>query len=172
MAEVRERSGAVYEHLLRLDVFRRASAVWTYVSSKPGEVDTRLVIESALAQGRPVACPAALPHGLLAWRMITRITELVPGLYDIWEPHPNARPVPDAMQSTVVLVPGIAFTQDCHRVGFGGGYFDRFLADFAGVSIGLCYDFQVVPAFPTDPHDIALDYVVSESKVFASSRER
>lgn len=171
IAEVEGQSRAIHQRLYRLDAFRRADSLWTYVSSKPGEVDTRALIESALARHQLVACPAVLPGGLLVWRIITQLTELVPGAYGIWEPPADSNPAPAATPSTVVLVPGLAFTSGRHRLGYGCGYFDRFLADFPGMSIGLCYDFQIIPALPIEPHDVALDYVVSESEVFATSDE-
>jgi 5-formyltetrahydrofolate cyclo-ligase len=62
-----------------------------------------------------------------------------------------------------VLVPGIAFTAQGYRVGFGGGYFDRFLAGFPGVSIGLAFDLQMTAEFSPDAHDVPVQWIVTEA---------
>lgn len=158
-------SVCVRERLWKLALFLHAKLVLTYVSSKDNEVDTRGIMERLLAEGRGVAVPAVEPGGLLTWHMINSPAQLAPGAFGIPEPDRQecARVFPNA--GSVALVPGIAFSRDGHRVGFGGGYFDRFLREFPGTSIGLAYDFQVVTSLPHEPHDVKVNLVVTESTV-------
>ena len=83
----------------------------------------------------------------------------------------------DALISTgvfdVVIVPLVAFDSSCHRLGHGGGWYDRFLATQPGaIKIGLAFDVQRTDRIPTEPHDIQLDYVVTESRTFTKSAFR
>lgn len=170
-AEAARRSGFVRERLWTLPEFQRAGRVLTYVSAKDNEVDTRAIIERLLAEGRIVACPQSLPDRVLAWRKIDSVDDLTGSRYGIPEPQPERCKVVAPSRADVVLVPGIAFTREGHRIGYGGGYFDRFLHDFGGLSIGLAYEFQLVDAIPTGPHDMRLNLVVTESDVPRSVRD-
>lgn len=162
-ADALRRSAAVRDRLWLVPEFLAAKCVFTYVSAKDNEVDTRIVIDWLLAEGREVACPAAAPRHTMAWRQIESLDDLAPGRFGIPEPDAGRCPAIAPGPSTVVLVPGIAFSRNGHRIGYGGGYFDRFLVGFPGTSIGLAYDFQIVNTVPTGPHDIAVNIVVTES---------
>jgi 5-formyltetrahydrofolate cyclo-ligase len=70
------------------------------------------------------------------------------------------------------LVPGILFSARGQRIGYGGGYFDRFLAGFPGTSIGLAFDFQICRSLPEESHDVRLDFVVCESAVHENRLSR
>ncbi|HRK35582.1 MAG TPA: 5-formyltetrahydrofolate cyclo-ligase [Candidatus Hydrogenedentes bacterium] len=162
---VTRRSKAIHQHLFGLEVFRAAQSVFSYVSSKDGEVDTLAVIERLLGSGREVHCPGAGMQRTLEWRKISKIDDLVPGRFSILEPH-SACLVSDTSKGEVVLVPGIAFSARGERIGYGGGYFDRFLTSFRGVSIGLAFDMQMVESIPVEPHDTPVQMLVTESGVY------
>ena len=182
------RSRAVHDQLAEVDEFREATTVLTYVSPKDNEVDTQALIESMLTQGVCVLVPIAEKDRQLTWSRLKALSELGPGRFGILEPLPEfVRPM-DPPDDAVVLVPGIAFTRDGYRIGYGGGYFDRFLAGFRGVSIGLAFDLQTirqgderkkgtVPSRPPtadsvgtvsffQPHDVPVDIVVTESATY------
>lgn len=159
------RSACIRERLWEFPRFRHATLVLTYVSSKDNEVDTRLIMEKLLAEGRAVAVPAVEPGNLLTWHTIDSPAQLKPGAFGIPEPDRQMFELALPNEESVALVPGIAFSRDGHRAGFGGGYFDRFLLKFPGTSIGLAYDFQVVASLPHEPHDVSVDFIVTESTV-------
>ncbi|MDZ4858978.1 MAG: 5-formyltetrahydrofolate cyclo-ligase [Candidatus Hydrogenedentes bacterium] len=162
-AEACERSARVREQVYRLAEFQRATRVFTYVSSKVREVDTLTIIADLLSSGREVACPHVALDGVMTWRRIPSMSALTPGKFGVLEPGSACEPI-EADASSVVLVPGIAFTISGDRLGYGKGYFDRFLARYPGVSIGLAYDLQVVPQIPREPHDVRLHMLVTESQ--------
>ena len=180
------RSAAVRERLAGVAEFRDAATVLTYVSSKDNEVDTQALMASMLAKNVRVLVPVAGKDRRMTWSRLEALSELGPGRFGILEPLPGfARPT-DPPGDAVVLVPGIAFTPDGYRIGYGGGYFDRFLAGFEGISIGLAFDLQMalqeerktgtvpsdrvpegdgtVPVF--QPHDVPVDIVVTESSTW------
>ena len=165
--EVAGKSRAIVDRLRALEAFRKAGHVLTYVASKDNEVDTLPLIESLLAQGRPVLVPVAEPGGHLTWSRLGALSELCPSRFGILEPQSAFRRPMSPPASGLVLVPGIAFTPNGYRIGYGRGYFDRFLAGFPGVKVGLAYELQIIEGFPAEPHDAPVDLVVTETTVYA-----
>lgn len=163
--EVAEKSARIREQLFNLPVMRSASTLLTY-ASKANEVDTRHIIDQALKQGRHVLVPVLLSQGELNWAVLTDLNDLEPGPFGVPEPRPDRRPLKPPPAGAPVLVPGLAFTPTRYRLGHGGGYFDRFLARHRGVKIGLAFDLQMVPELPIEPHDIQLDFVVTETGLY------
>ena len=66
----------------------------------------------------------------------------------------------------LVVVPGIAFDRRGHRIGFGGGFYDRFLANVQVVKVGLCYDDLILQEIPNEPHDVPMDIVVAQTATY------
>ena len=164
--EAARRGLAVTELALRIPELRDATTVLSYVASKENEVETVGLIGRLLAEDRDVGVPRAGSAGELLWVRIHNTDGFVRGRYGILEPPSGAGPTFTPPDWAVVLVPGIAFSPSGQRIGFGGGYFDRFLATHAGLSIGLAYDFQVVPDWTPEPHDVAVQMVLTESTVY------
>ncbi|HKQ38929.1 MAG TPA: 5-formyltetrahydrofolate cyclo-ligase [Verrucomicrobiae bacterium] len=84
--------------------------------------------------------------------------ELARGQFGILEPSADC-PVTKALD--LILAPGVAFTWDGRRLGRGKGYYDRLLAQLKAVKIGVCFDWQIVPAMPRDVHDVLMDYIIT-----------
>ena len=159
---------AILERVLGLEAYRRAKLVHTYVSSKENEVDTRTLIRTCLAQGKRVAVPVVTPSAKeLAHALINGLDQLVVGPYGLAQPDPAAaRWLPAGARIDLVVVPGLAFDRRGQRIGWGGGYYDRFLAQVQTVKIGLCYDELVLDCIPGEPHDVPVDMVVAETAVY------
>lgn len=158
--EMRKAAEAVIRHeVLTLPEVREAEAVASYVSVH-SEVDTRELLRDLLRAGKRVAVPVVEPPERMGLAELSRLSELRPGAHRIPEPAPPHRIVgePD-----VLLVPGLLFTRDGHRLGNGGGYFDRMLAAMPRATrVGLAFDAQLVEALPFEAHDEMLDVVVTE----------
>lgn len=159
---------AIRSTLRSFDVFRRAPIVLTYVSFG-AEVDTRTLIEELLEEGRRVAVPRV---DRAAHRMefceIASLDELSPGTMKILEPPADAPAltVPE-MVCTACLVPGLVFDGAGHRVGYGGGYYDRFLTFYPGNKIGLARVTQLSSnPLPVAEFDVPVDFLVSEGTVW------
>ncbi len=133
----------------------KASAVFTYASTNI-EVDTRQIIEYCLKHGIPTALPVS-GESELAFYYIKSADELKPGKFNIDEP-PLDFPA-DADKKTLCVVPALCADGNGARLGFGRGYYDRFLSGFAGTSVILCYkDFK--RDVPVEPHDYKADLTI------------
>ena len=159
---------AILERVLSLEAYRRAKLVHTYVSSKENEVDTRALICACLAHGKRVAVPVVMSGTkTLAHALIDGLDQLVVGPWGLAQPDPAAATwLPAAARIDLVVVPGLAFDRRGHRIGWGGGYYDRFLAQIQAVKIGLCYDELVLDCIPGEPHDVPVDLVVAETAIY------
>ena len=150
--------------MTRLTAFRRARVVCCYVAL-PYEVQTWQMIEEMLRKGKRVVVPVARPHTkrLRLSEVRNPAVELARGAHGVLEPHPWAlRPV-SVRDVDLVLVPGLAFDRQGHRLGHGQGYFDRFLARVPKdvSTIGLAFRFQLVDCLPTASHDHAVQTVLA-----------
>lgn len=170
--EYRMRSTAVLARLETVDAYENASLVLTYAANKDREVDTLPLIAALIHDGRRVAVPAVAEKGGLLWRAVSDGQELVSGRFGILEPGPACPLIENFAVDAVVLVPGILFSSDGYRIGYGGAYFDRFLRDSPVKSIGLAFDFQLFGSIPVEPHDEPVDWVVCESAVYDCRKSR
>jgi len=143
--------------------YRNASLLLTYVSHGR-EVDTRQIIAHALENGKTVACPrCCTADRSMTFHRIFSLKDLRTGAYGIPEPHSDAPQVlAQELTDSVCLVPGLAFDASGARLGYGGGYYDRFLAQYRGVSFGLCraVAFSDIP-LPQDEYDVSVDLVIT-----------
>ncbi|MDW7672979.1 MAG: 5-formyltetrahydrofolate cyclo-ligase [Bacillota bacterium] len=164
--EVREKSEAIYNQLLNLKYFQQASAIMVYVDFR-NEVQTQSIIREILSQGKRAIIPVCQQEG---WKLIPSEVynfpeDLEPGTWGILEPKPGRlRPI-EPTEIDLVLIPGVAFDQEGNRLGYGAGYYDRFLAKVSSetVFIALAFDLQVVSnTFPSE-HDIPVHFILTET---------
>lgn len=158
-------SGQIAERVLALSALRDARVVFSYLADW-GEVATNLIVEHCLAQGQKVLTPSP-DHKLLPEHGFYCAVAMSDARSIVTEPCKAAVPISDI---DVILVPGIVWDAAGHRIGFGGGYFDRLLSEKCAdaVAVGLSYDLQVVDAVPNDPWDQAADLVVTQSRVYSA----
>ena len=159
---------AILERVLGLEAYRQATLIHTYISSKENEIDTRGLIEISLEQGKRVVVPV-LERGnkTMAHALIESLDGLVAGPWGLVQPDPaTATWLEEDAAIDLVVVPGIAFDRRGHRIGFGGGYYDRFLAKIKAVKVGLCYDKLIIAAVPNEPHDVPMDIVVAQNATY------
>jgi len=164
--EVRGKNAAIFAALQTFPLVVSAQTILCYVSSKDNEVDTERLITWLLEMDRSVLVPIALANRALEWSRLLSLEDLTRGRFDILEPRLDRRRIEVPPRDAVVIVPGVAFRPDGYRLGYGAGYFDRFLSNHRGPRIGLAFDVQVTESFQPDPHDVPVDYVVTESRVF------
>lgn len=168
---------SIGERVARLPAYREARVVHAYVGAVDGEVETRALVERALRAGKRVLCPrvARRPRRLEHYE-IASLDELELTAFGLWEPVPaRARHLPaDELAGLLdlVLVPGIAFDRHGWRIGFGAGYYDRFLARVTATTVALAYSLQVCDAVPHEPHDVPVDRIVTERETIDARAER
>ena len=155
-----------------LELYRRARAVLLYAPIG-NEVSTTLMLNDALTTGRRVFYPVAEPNaGSLLIGEVTSPGDLRPGHFGVPEPGGPMPADAHLMRHTLIFVPGVAFSVRGQRLGRGGGYYDRFLAESGHglAALGLSYSFQLLDSLPDDSWDQRIDCVVTQSAVhFAPS---
>lgn len=170
---------AVSHRILRrvtgLPEYQSAHTVLFYVDIRD-EVRTRFMLQRVLmAESKVVVVPWCAGRQLKLFRL-THWAQLEPGYFDVPEPkmelRGEARYNIEPEDIDVALVPGVAFDPTGGRIGHGYGFYDRLLAAFEVSTwlIGLAYECQLFPPFPMEPHDIGMDCVVTESRVYVGRR--
>ncbi|MGA2091664.1 MAG: 5-formyltetrahydrofolate cyclo-ligase [Endomicrobiales bacterium] len=163
-------SALVMRHVFSLELYRTARTIMAYCAHG-SEVVTDALISQALLEGKTVAVPQVVCRTDCTMQAIEirSLAEVFPGEYGIREPRRSTDCVCLAPgEIDVVFVPGIAF--DCHgyRVGFGKGFYDRWLESFpAHKLVGLAYDFQVVESVPREKHDGAVGVIVTDTRIIS-----
>lgn len=157
--------GKIGARFAALKEYRSAPVVYTYVS-KPLEVDTLRLIERALADGKRVAVPRCLPETLgMEFYEIASVGDLAPGCYGVLEPVAGkSRPARECA-GALCIVPGLSFDSQGYRLGYGKGYYDRFLANFTGVTVGLCYSGCTRWNLPHGYFDRPVDILITEKYI-------
>ncbi len=164
--------GKVIARRLRgFSCWRNAAVLLAYVNVANGrdnEVPTRPLIAEAIASGRQVLVPIALRGGTMAWSRLESLDELAISRFGVPEPPPGLRRLTEPPRDALCLTPGIAFTPDGYRIGYGGGYYDRFLANFDGISVGLAFEEQLLEDFPRSAYDIPVQSVITDTAVYGA----
>ncbi len=163
----RESQRAIALAVLALPEVERAQVVFVY-ASYGSEVGTLGLIQRLIERGKTVLVPRIAPRGAMLPTPITSNQALQPDERGIPTP-----PAGEAYTDTpdVVLLPGLAFTLAGDRLGQGGGYYDRYLAEHATVpTAGLAFEAQIVDALPLEPHDRPVDYVITSAGVVGGLR--
>lgn len=127
-------------HLTASEEYHRSKTILTYVSVG-SEADTRRLIAAALEDGKRVAVPRCVSGTRdMEFYCIDELSELQSGAYGLLEPTANKERLLNDTADSICIVPALAFDASGHRLGYGGGYYDRFLAHYEGIAIGLCFN--------------------------------
>lgn len=155
------------EQLTGWPLWQQAGAVFAFCGGAR-EPDTRSILELALAAGKALYLPRVTGPGRMEAVRVDRVEQLVPGAYGILEP-PAGFPVAGPQAIDLVLLPCLAAAADGTRLGWGGGYYDRFLARCAAPAAVLCPEALVAPSLPAEPHDRPVGWIVTERRLFVCS---
>ena len=159
--QIEHRSAVLAERLYATPQYREAVSLYAYLSFNQ-EVRTNPIIQRAWADGKRVAVPKVVGDEMVfIW--IDSFDNLAPqGAFNIMEPIENG-PVADD-ERALILMPGLAFDPEGHRVGYGGGYYDRFLEKEPDHPlVALCYDFQLYDRLEVEAHDVPVDVVITDA---------
>lgn len=150
------RSDALCRMVLNTETYRNAKTIYGYLPFNQ-EVRTLPLLQQALVDGKQVALPKCFGKEM-RFILVRDLSRIRPSVFGAPEPVEDSPVAADP--AALVLVPGLAFDSEGHRMGYGGGFYDRFLAGEPGhPTIALCFDFQMVPHLKTEPHDISIDTV-------------
>lgn len=165
-AEIRDKVSKdmdITERLLQEEKVLEADNILLYASFG-SEVDTYLLIDKLIEMGKNVALPKCGPERTMTFHLIGSVADLHEGMYRIPEPD-SALPQPETTENSVCIIPGLAFTEDGGRLGYGGGYYDEFIfANPQLYTIALAYEELIVKQLPLMQHDLKVDLIVTEER--------
>ena len=166
----------ICRRIMDIDVYEEATDICLYMPTR-NEVDVLLLAEPAEAAGKRVWVPKVVEKatgkgdakaaGTMVFNRFTGLGEedIITGAYDIRESR--SEEILEPGEGTLIIMPGAVFTPWKDRIGYGGGFYDRFLDEHPECkTIAVCYDLQVVDELPVEAHDRKPDYVVCETSVF------
>ena len=158
---------ALFRRFLALPQIESVRTVLLY-HGMDTEPDTVRLLPPLWDIGKQVCLPRCLPWNQMEARLVQRDSTLVRHPYGMLEPGPDCPLIPPD-QIDLVLVPGLAFDRSGGRLGRGGGYYDRWLAGFSGITAALCRDGLLMEAIPRLPHDLVVDLVITETSLYGPS---
>jgi len=161
-----ERSNAgILIGLLSLDEYKKAKNIMLY-HSIDREPDTIAIANAALKDGKTVAFPYCYPGGKMEARIVDNLHDFTPALLGIPAP-PDHAPVIAPHELDLIVVPALIFDKSGYRLGYGGGYYDRYLADIPAYTIGITRHKLLRDEVPKEQHDVAVNCLITEESIFA-----
>ncbi|MBR2802097.1 MAG: 5-formyltetrahydrofolate cyclo-ligase [Erysipelotrichaceae bacterium] len=152
----------IIEQVLALPEYRQAKAVFSFVS-RPEEIATRSFLQQVLDDGKTLAVPLCFPHGIMEARILKDLSELHPGFYGIEEP-PHSAPLLAPEEISLALIPCLSADLSGNRLGFGGGYYDRYFAHLTVPSVLICREALLAEKIPAEEHDIRFPLLITEKR--------
>ena len=160
----RDQSFAVAKKVLQESSIKEAKTIGLTISNKP-EVDTIHLIEALWQLGKTVAVPKCNPKTRkMAFYVIDSFAQLETVYMHLREPIIDSCEFVDASELDVMLVPGVVFDKRGYRIGYGGGYYDRYVLNYGGKLLSLIFDEQLREEVPTEAHDCPVDVLLTPTK--------
>ncbi len=159
----------IFTHLINSDLYKSSKTLLIYVSVN-NEADTLNIIKYALADGKRVAVPRCNGN-IMNFIELKSFEELSEGDFGIPTVDSDDNKIIDDFSDALCIVPGLGFDRYGNRLGYGGGYYDRFLSCNHVTSVGLCYERCRFDMLPAEEHDIKIDYILTENGLRNSKKE-
>lgn len=167
-----EKNAAICRTVLTGATYRFADVLLLYYP-RPDEVDLLPIAEAALAAGKKVAFPRCRPEDRgMDFYLVDLLDGFQPGPYDIMEPTKTLgvyRYAKENRENCVCFVPAVVYDKKGYRIGYGGGYYDRYLSSFGGTMVGVAYRDFILPSVPHGRFDLAVDVLFSEGGLYVKS---
>lgn len=167
-------SNMVSSSIYKMPEYQNAKTIMCFISFA-NEIDTKELIETAIKQGKSVVIPITIPETKeLKPSQILDFSELEKGFYNILTPKEEFIRYIDPSTIDLILVPGVVFAKDGYRIGYGGGYYDRFLSkvDSSVPKFAIGFDLQVVDNVPKESFDIPVDLIITEKRIIDCLQKR
>lgn len=155
-------SRQIAEKVFATDFYKNAKTIYTYVAYNR-EVETKFIIEQAWADGKQVAVPR-VEGDVMNFYLIQSFDELEPSNMGIPEPVTS---VAANAETALMIMPGVAFTRTRDRVGYGGGFYDKYLQAHPGLGkLAIAFEFQFMDEVPVEPTDICPEMIITETSIY------
>lgn len=160
------RSKQITEQLLQSVIYQECTHICVYEAFR-NEVSCKYITKQAFQDGKCVYLPVTdEATKTMEFYQITEDSIYREGNYGIREPELNENSK-TLQEKALILMPGLAFDRNKHRLGYGGGYYDKYLSlHKEHITVALCYNFQIVDELPCEEHDVLPDYIVTEKEMF------
>lgn len=167
--ELVEKSKIICNSFLELPQYKEADLIYIYMDFK-NEVMTKQIIEDAWEKKKRVAIPKVVENQIIFYELVKEQEKLKEGYFGIREPK-MSQPIMDS--EGLMVVPGIAFDKQGYRIGYGKGFYDRYLhANNIKHKISLVFELQMVDKVPNDKYDIPIDMIITEKQMIQCYQER
>lgn len=167
--EIEYKSGIITEKILKSDLYDKADKIFSYVNFG-SEIVTQDLIKIALEDNKKVGVPLmGKEKGIMNFIEIKSIEGLVPNKYGILEPEYDERKILPCDEKTLVIVPLLAFNSERYRIGYGGGYYDRFMVSNKALSyMGVAFEWQKTENLPIEDWDYRLDIIITDKTTYGN----
>lgn len=165
--EIKDKSILISDNFFNTEYYINAKSIFIYLNIN-SEVRTDIIINRAWNDNKKIAVPVLTekPHEML-FAEIHNFQCLKKNKLGILEPDIKSSDIIKSDINTVIVVPGLVYSNDKNRIGYGGGYYDKYLSENQYMkSVGIAFDFQVLEEIPTEGNDIILDSVISEKCIY------
>ncbi len=161
---------AICKRFLSLSSYRFADTILLYSPLKY-EIDTLEIAKDALSKGKKVAYPRCIEDNKMVYHYISSLNELSSGMYGIKEPRIDLPTFsPSDTEHVICVLPAIVYDKKGYRLGYGKGYYDRFLSEFKGAKAGLIYSEYILDNLPHGKFDLKSDFVITEKGVISFAK--
>ena len=159
-------NNAIIEKLYNSSFYKEANHIMVYVSFG-SEINTHDFIKESLKKGKRISVPVTFPDSKeIKPSELLDFDELEIGFYNILTPKDESIRFIDPNEIDLIIVPGVAFDRKGYRIGYGGGYYDRFLSSYPDIiKLSIAYDLQLIDEVPRKDHDIPVDFIITEKEV-------
>ena len=162
--EKRAADALIIENIISSNAYKNANVIFAFVGMAH-EIDTTALLQDILANGKRLCVPLCVGSGIMEVKEIFSLKELHRGAYGILEPSAECRSV-SLDEIDLVILPCVSCSHDGRRLGHGGGYYDRFMAQYRGRAILICREALTRENIPTEPHDISCQTVITDAGIF------
>jgi len=165
---VNDYSNKIIEKILKLPNFLNCKNIMLYLSFN-NEVNTAALAKWCLVNGKTLITPYCIKETreIIPYEITNLTNDLCKSTFGIMEPKHDILKKASIEEIDFIIVPGVVFDENCNRIGFGAGYYDRFLPKRAKKTstIGIAYDYQVLNRIPTGVYDVPLDLIITENRI-------
>ena len=156
----------IFNKIINTDSFKNAETILTYVSVND-ETDTFELIKYCFENGKKVATPRCLDkNGNMSFFEINSFEDLKPSYFHLLEPAKCCNKIV-SFKNSLCIVPAFSYDKNGYRIGYGGGYYDRFLSEYSTKTIGICYDRCIEKSHLHSEFDIKVDMVITDKQIFS-----
>lgn len=163
--EASVKNDEITRKFIQSDLFRSFGKLFLYYPSG-SEVSTVKIAEIAFSEGKKVAFPRCINRcGSMEFRFIDTFSDLTDGMFGLTEPDVKRSTLAEPDSDTLIVVPALAFDTAGHRLGYGGGYYDRYLSRFSCFTVGLAFSDCLCNSLPSNEYDVKINCLITDSKI-------